>query len=179
MASRILWSLLNGLLGREEQTARSRTIPYAAAETLQRSSEAALLGCVYEFISIFSFIWHCQSYYSPTPSPQMCKHYPRLEATLTLHPSAVSRFQDQLIPYTPSLSPMPLGCTVPSQGRGSRIMFFINQFTPSLRASPPKKEICKGKTAMSAHNAGSIPQLPLALSPQGQYFSATPYPILF
>lgn len=38
-----------------------------------------------------------------------------------------------------------------SQGRGSRITFFINQFTPSLKASPPKKEICEGKTTVSSY----------------------------
>lgn len=40
--------------------------------------------------------------------------------------------------------------TLPSHGRGSRITFFINQFTPSLNTSPPKKEICEGKTAVSS-----------------------------
>lgn len=39
---------------------------------------------------------------------------------------------------------------LPSHGRGSRITFFINQFTPSLNTSPPKKEICEGKTAVSS-----------------------------
>lgn len=40
--------------------------------------------------------------------------------------------------------------TLPSHGRGSRITFFINQFTASLNTSPPKKEICEGKTAVSS-----------------------------
>jgi len=44
-----------------------------------------------------------------------------------------------------------MGHTIPSQGRGSRITFFINQFTPSLNASPPKKEICEGKTTVSPY----------------------------
>lgn len=40
--------------------------------------------------------------------------------------------------------------TLPWHGRGSRITFFINQFTASLNTSPPKKEICEGKTAVSS-----------------------------
>lgn len=44
-----------------------------------------------------------------------------------------------------------MGHTIPSQGRGSRITFFINQFTPSLNASPPKNEICEGKTIVSSY----------------------------
>lgn len=37
----------------------------------------------------------------------------------------------------------PLANLLPAQGRGSWIIFFISQFTPSLTSSPPRKEICK------------------------------------
>lgn len=39
----------------------------------------------------------------------------------------------------------------PAHGRGSLRMCFSNQFTPSFRMSPPKKEICNEKQNTSAH----------------------------
>lgn len=48
-ASHILWSLLNGLLGREEERVWSRSTLYIAAGTLQMWSQTTLLEYVHEF----------------------------------------------------------------------------------------------------------------------------------
>lgn len=61
-------------------------------------------------------------------------------------PTPPSQHSTQNCPDTTTL----MVHTLPSHGRGSRITFFINQFTPSLNTSPPKKEICEGNTAVSS-----------------------------
>lgn len=61
---------------------------------------------------------------------------------------------------------------VPWQGRGSRMTFLISQLMPSLKAKPPRKEICKGKAAMA-----SAPTLPTQTTALTLWSELTPKPL--
>lgn len=140
MASHILWSLLNELLEREEERVWSRSTLYTAAGTLQMWSQSTQLHvCACEFTGHVSAHTILLAFLQPNIQNQR-------EAEDTPSP-----FPSQHSPQNPTNTRTPRGHTIPSQGRGSRITFFINQFTPSLNTSPPKNEICEGKTAVSPY----------------------------
>lgn len=153
-ASHILWSLLNGLLGREEERVWSRSTLYIAAGTLQRWSQTTPPVCAHKDTSLPAFLHpNIQSQHeakgkTPSNTPWFSFHW---KGTDTVAPT---------------------GHIIPSQGRGSRITFFINQFTPSLNASPPKKEICEGKTTVSSYlkYPPTYQAIPLLRKPQTVHF---------
>lgn len=136
MASHILWSLLNGLLGREEK--KSMVKGCSAAGTLQIWSQTMLLEHAQSSQDMPLLRWLCHPFYTQTSTANVRQR--------EKSPNPPSQHSTQNCPDTTTL----MVHTLPSHGRGSRITFFINQFTPSLNTSPPKKEICEGKTAVSS-----------------------------